>query len=85
MHLTKNIVGTLLGFRHQVAICEVVAGQALMVGDPRAVENSKGEAREPAHVNVVGSQASGGVDRVVVGERQQVRQSGESWLKCLRW
>ena len=39
-----------------------------MAGDRGAVENSKREAREPAHVNLVGSQASGGADRVVVGE-----------------
>ena len=39
-----------------------------MAGDPEAVENSKKEAREPAHVNLVGGQASGGTDRIVVGE-----------------
>ena len=39
-----------------------------MVGDPRVVENNKREARELAHVNLVGGQASGGADRIVVGE-----------------
>ena len=39
-----------------------------MPGDPGAVENSKREAREPAHVNLVEGQASGGDDQIVVGE-----------------
>ena len=39
-----------------------------MAGDPGAVENSEKEARDPAHVNLVGGQASGGADRIVVGE-----------------
>ena len=66
MHLANNIVGVLLAC--QVAVCEVVAGQALMAGDPGAVENSEREAREPAHVNLVMGQASGCTDRIVVGE-----------------
>ena len=39
-----------------------------MVGDPGTVENSEKEAREPAHVHLVGDQASGGADRIVIGE-----------------
>ena len=39
-----------------------------MAGDPGAVKNSEREVREPAHVNLVGGQASGGTDRIVVGE-----------------
>ena len=35
---------------------------------PGAVENSEREAQEPAHVNLVRGQASGGTDRIVVGE-----------------
>ena len=46
----------------------MVAGQALMAGDPGAVENSKREARESAHVNLVEGQNSGGADRIAVGE-----------------
>ena len=65
MHLANNIVGALLAFWRQVAVCEVAAGQALMAG---SVENIEKEAREPAHVNLVGGQASGGHDRIVVGE-----------------
>ena len=68
MHLAINIIGALLAFRRQIAICEVVVGQAVMTGDPRAVESSEREAREPARVNLVGGQASGGADRIVVGE-----------------
>ena len=68
MHLANNIAGALLAFRRQVAVCKVVASQALMAGDPRAVENSERESREPAQVNLVGGQASGGADRIVVGE-----------------
>ena len=39
-----------------------------MAGDSGAVEKSEREAREPAHVNFVGGQASGGTDRIAVGE-----------------
>ena len=39
-----------------------------MAGGPGAAENSEGEGREPAHVNLVGGQASGGADRIVAGE-----------------
>ena len=39
-----------------------------MAGDPGAIENSKREAREPAHVNLVRSQASGGAGRIVLGK-----------------
>ena len=39
-----------------------------MAGDPGAVENSKREARESAHVSLVGGQASGGAGRIEVGE-----------------
>ena len=46
----------------------MVAGQTVMAGDPGAVENSEREGREPAHVNLVGGQAGGGADRIVVGE-----------------
>ena len=44
-----------------------------MAGDPRAVETSEGWALDPPHVNLVGGQANGGTDRIVVGELQ-VRQ-----------
>ena len=40
----------------------------MIAGDPGAVKNTKREARGPAHVNLVGGQASGGADRIVVGE-----------------
>ena len=40
----------------------------MTASDPGAVENTKREAREPAHVNLLGGQASGGADRLVVGE-----------------
>ena len=46
----------------------MVAGQALMAGNLGGIENSEREAREPAHVDLVGGQASGGADRIVVGE-----------------
>ena len=52
----------------QVAICDVVAGQVLMASDPGVVEEGKRGAREPAHVNLVGGQTSGGADRMAAGE-----------------
>ena len=39
-----------------------------MAGNPGVVENSEKEVRGRAHVNVVGGQASGSADRIVVGE-----------------
>ena len=39
-----------------------------MAGDPGAVENIEREARELVHMYLVGDQASGGADRIVVGE-----------------
>ena len=43
-------------------------GQTLMAGDSGAVENNERKARELAHVNFFGGQASGGTDRIVAGE-----------------
>ena len=39
-----------------------------MADDPGTVENKEREAREPAHMNLVGGQVSDGTDRIVVGE-----------------
>ena len=39
-----------------------------MTGDPGSAEIGEREAREPARVNLVGGQASGGIDLIVVGE-----------------
>ena len=68
MLFANNTVGALLAFRRQIAICEVVAGKALVTGDPAGVENSKREALEPARVSIVGGHTSGGAYRVVVGK-----------------
>ena len=41
----------------------------MMAGDPGAIKNTKREARGPAHVNLVGGQASGGADRTICCRR----------------
>ena len=68
MDLANNVVGALLAFLRQVAVCEVVLGEALMTGNPGTVENGKRAARESTHVNLAGDQAGGDADRIVVGE-----------------
>ena len=50
-----NIVRALLAVGRQVAVGEVVAGQALVAGDPASFENCEREARKPTHVDLVGS------------------------------
>ena len=44
---TDDIVRALLAVGRQVAVGEVVAGQALVAGDPGAFENHEREARNP--------------------------------------
>ena len=52
---TGDIVRALLAVGSQVAVGEVVAGQALVAGDPGALENREREPRKPTHVDLVGS------------------------------
>ena len=52
---TDDIVRALLAVGRQVAAGKVVAGQALVAGDPGAFENREREARKPTHVHLVGS------------------------------
>ena len=51
---TDDIVCHLLAVGRQVAVGEVVAGQALVTSDPGAFENHEREARKPADVDLVG-------------------------------
>ena len=53
---TDDIVRALLAVGRQVAVDEVVAGQALVTGDPGAFENREREARKPTLVDLVGSE-----------------------------
>ena len=55
MAFADDIVRVLLKIGGQVAVGEVIAGQALVAEDARAFTNSEREAREPAHVDLVGS------------------------------
>ena len=50
-----HIVRAQLVVGRQVAVGEVVAGQALVAVDPGAFENCEREARNPTHVDFVGS------------------------------
>ena len=49
------MVRALLTVDRQVAIDEVVAGQALVAGDPSAFKDREMKAGEPTHSNIVGS------------------------------
>ena len=55
MVFTDDIVRAPLAVGRQVAVGEVVAGQALVAGDPGAFENREREARKPIRVDLVGS------------------------------
>ena len=63
---TDVIVRALLVVGRQVAVGEVVAGQALAVGDPGPFGNCERKARKTTHVDLVGSQTGGSDDRIVV-------------------
>ena len=63
---TDDVVRALLAVRRQVAVGEVVAGQALVVGNPSSFENRETDARKSTPVDVVGSSTGGNADRIVV-------------------
>lgn len=63
-----DIVRALLVVHRQVALGEVVAGRTLVAGNFSALENREREARGPTHMDLVGSQTSGGAERVAVRE-----------------
>ena len=50
-----DIVRALLAAGRQVAVGEVVAGQALVAGDSGSFGNREKEAREPTHVDSLGT------------------------------
>ena len=52
---SRTISQALLAVDRQVAVGEVIAGQALVTGDPGAFKNREREARKPAHLDLVGS------------------------------
>ena len=52
---TEDIVRALPEVGRQVAVGEVVAGQALVAGDPDGFEKIEREAWKPTHVDLVGS------------------------------
>ena len=55
MVFMDHIVRAQLVVGRQVAVGEVVAGQALVAGDPGSFENRERGARKPTHVDLVGS------------------------------
>ena len=55
MVFTDDIVRSLSVVRRQVAVGDVVAGQALVAGEPGALEKREMESRKPTHVDIVGS------------------------------
>ena len=50
----NDIVRTLLAVGRQVAVGEMIAGQALVTEDPGAFKTREREALKPAHVDLVG-------------------------------
>ena len=55
MAFADDIVRVLLKIGGQVAVGEVIAGQALVAEDAGAFKNREREVRKPAHVDLVGS------------------------------
>ena len=55
MVFTDDIIGALLAAGRQVVVGEMVAGQALVAGDPGAFGDREREARKPTHVDLIGS------------------------------
>ena len=55
MVFADDIVRALLTVRRQVAVGEVIVGQALVAEDAGAFRNRQREARKSAHVDVVGN------------------------------
>ena len=53
--LADNIVRALRTVDRQVAVSEMIAGQALVAEDTGAFKNREREARKPAHVDLVGN------------------------------
>ena len=52
---TDDIIRALLAVGRQVAVGDVVAGQALVAGDPGTFENHERKAGKPTHVDLFGS------------------------------
>ena len=62
MVFTDAIVRALLAIGRQVTEGKIVAGQALVAGDPCAFEKREREVRKPTHVDLVGSETGGSAD-----------------------
>ena len=55
MAFADDIVRALMTVRRQVAVGEVITGQALVAEDAGAFKDRERDAREPARVDLVGS------------------------------
>ena len=55
MVFADDIVRALLTVGRQVAVGEVIVGQALVAEDTGALKNREREGRKPTHVDIVGS------------------------------
>ena len=66
MVFADDVVWALLTVGRQVAVGEMIAGQALVAEDAGAFKDGEREAREPAHVDLVASETGGSADRIVV-------------------
>ena len=64
----NDIVPALLAARRQVAEGSLVEGQTRVAGDSCTLENREGEAWQPAHMDLVGSQTRGGANEIIAGK-----------------
>ena len=65
---THEVVSSLLALSGEVAVCKLVAFEALMRSTMRAIEDREGEASKAADMDFIGGEARGSTDRVVISE-----------------
>ena len=64
---SHNFIGALLAFASEVAICELIAIEALMGTTVRSIKDGEGKVRETSDVDFIGGKARGGANGVVIG------------------
>ena len=63
----QDFIGALLSIASEVAICELIAIEALMGTTVRSIKDDEGEVREASDVDFIGDKARSGADGVVIG------------------
>ena len=65
---THEVVSSLLALSGEVAVCKLVALEALMRSTMRAIEDREGEAWKAADMYFIWGEARGSTDEVVLSE-----------------